>query len=245
MRFSEDGRLITWARNNMPPSPLRCPQCGLLFVQSNLRYTPKFCSKSCCSTAQTGIKKGPCSEERKRKISAANFGRTITPETRLKMSEAKIGCAPWNKGKRMWDTRPHPRGTLGKKMPKKVITKETIDKMSRAHLGIPQPHKRKENHWNWNGGITSENKCARVSIQYKNWRRSVFARDNFTCVKCGIRGGYLNADHIKPFALFPELRFDINNGMTLCVDCHKKTETYGGRIKKYAARLVNSETQGA
>lgn len=55
----------------------------------------------------------------------------------------------------------------------------------------------------------------------------MFKRDNYTCVICGQRGGKLNADHIKPFALYPDSRFDLDNGRTLCFNCHTKTETYG------------------
>jgi 5-methylcytosine-specific restriction endonuclease McrA len=64
----------------------------------------------------------------------------------------------------------------------------------------------------------------------------IFRRDRFTCTKCGIHSGcghvvVLNADHIKPFSLYPELRCDVSNGRTLCLDCHRKTETYGGRFR--------------
>lgn len=51
---------------------------------------------------------------------------------------------------------------------------------------------------------------------------------DYKCVICG-KGGKLQSDHIKPFALYPELRFDVNNGRTLCISCHIKTDTYGGK----------------
>ena len=80
------------------------------------------------------------------------------------------------------------------------------------------------------GGITPINMKIRSSREYKLWRKAVFERDNYTCRFCGGVGVKLNADHIKPFALFPELRFAIDNGRTLCEDCHRKTDTWGGRI---------------
>ena len=73
----------------------------------------------------------------------------------------------------------------------------------------------------WIDGRSTDNEIVRHSIELANWRRKVFERDNYTCQDCGQVGGKLNADHIKSFALYPELRFDIDNGQTLCDDCHK------------------------
>jgi 5-methylcytosine-specific restriction endonuclease McrA len=67
----------------------------------------------------------------------------------------------------------------------------------------------------------------RSSAEYKVWRRAVFERDDYTCQMCQTRGGKLQADHIKAFALYPELRLDINNGRTLCLSCHVTTENFG------------------
>lgn len=79
----------------------------------------------------------------------------------------------------------------------------------------------------WKGGITLINRAIRNRVEYRLWRESVFKRDDFTCPECKTRGRILNAHHIKAFAYFPELRFAIDNGVTLCLECHKKTDTYG------------------
>ncbi len=86
--------------------------------------------------------------------------------------------------------------------------------------------------WNFGLGMASEELRLRWSKEYVAWRKSVFERDDYTCQKCSVRGKKLNADHIKPFSLYPSLRLSLDNGRTLCVDCHKKTDTYGGRAKK-------------
>lgn len=71
-------------------------------------------------------------------------------------------------------------------------------------------------------------KQQRHSLKYSNWRTKIFERDNYTCQKCGMRGGELNAHHIKPFAKYKKLRYEIANGITLCKDCHIKEHSKKG-----------------
>ncbi len=115
----------------------------------------------------------------------------------------------------------------------KIRAKRKLQVISIEHrLAISAAHKavREKNHF-WKGGITEKHKRLRNSIEYKLWRESVFQRDDFTCQECKLRGVELHADHIKPFAYFPDLRFAIDNGRTLCVACHKKTDSYLGRAR--------------
>lgn len=79
---------------------------------------------------------------------------------------------------------------------------------------------------NWKGGVTLLREQLRKSLEYENWRKSILERDLYTCQWCYQIGGYLEVDHIKPWSLFPELRFNIANGRTLCHDCHTKTDSY-------------------
>lgn len=113
----------------------------------------------------------------------------------------------------------------GKKR-KYIMTDQTKRKLSESHKGSKS--------YSWKGGITSVNQAIRNSLEYEEWRKAVFERDNYICRICGKIGGYLNADHIKPFAFYPELRFELSNGRTLCEGCHKQTDTFG--VKAWRAR---------
>lgn len=62
----------------------------------------------------------------------------------------------------------------------------------------------------------------------------VLERDNYTCVLCDKYGGDLHVDHIKGWSTYPELRFDVNNCRTLCVDCHYKV-TFNSQKPKESA----------
>ena len=67
------------------------------------------------------------------------------------------------------------------------------------------------------------NEKAKKKKAFIDWRKAVFERDDYTCQMCTKRGGELHPDHIKQFAYYPELRFDVANGRTLCASCHKNT----------------------
>ncbi len=129
-------------------------------------------------------------------VPSPNRGKKHTAESRAKMSAARIGNQN-RKGKPFTEEQ------------KKRIS-QTV--RSKALRGSDNPR--------WKG-TTPELQRLRASSEYADWRVAVFERDNYTCQKCGDkRGGNLHAHHIKPFADYPNLRFDVANGLTLCELCH-------------------------
>lgn len=79
----------------------------------------------------------------------------------------------------------------------------------------------------WKGGISPENHRLRAGQKWREWRKAVFERDNYTCMDCGKRSSVgqsiaLHPHHIKSFSQYPDLHFEVNNGITLCVNCHKR-----------------------
>lgn len=161
----------------------------------------------------------PHTEDQKRKIGNASRGHMVTPAMRI-----KIGLA--HKGKIVSEE-----------------TREKLRKVSSFRKGFTPWNKGKkfieisgERNVNWRGGVTKANHAIRSSVEYKIWRRAVFERDGYTCIWCGVRSSkgvkvVLHADHIKQFAYYPELRFAIDNGRTLCEECHKTTDTFNRRIR--------------
>lgn len=121
----------------------------------------------------------------------------------------KEGNIPWNKGISM------PR--------------ESIKKM---RAGLHRWCEEKGSFPNWKGGISRAYKTGYYSLAYKRWRQEVFERDDYTCQKCGVQSTYLTAHHKKSFAKYPELRYEISNGITYCEDCHCLVDRYRARFKK-------------
>lgn len=158
-------------------------------------------------------------------------GRKFSEEHRKKLSEAKKGKTSWNRGIPMWWTPSRMKGKVSPFKGVRGVRKHTLE----TRYKISQAQPKGESHHAWKGGITPRNRTIRNSIEMKLWRESVFARDNWTCTWCGARNGngitvVLHADHIKQFAYYPELRFSIDNGRTLCKPCHKKTDSFSRKI---------------
>lgn len=137
------------------------------------------------------------SQEAKEKMSIAHRGKVLSEEHKQKISDSERGR------------------TLSIKHLKKL-------KKYQFQSG--------KNHWNWKGGITPSMNKLRNSNRYQQWRKKVYVRDNYCCVFCRKKGGWnkklkrrilLEADHIKPWAFYPKLRFVVSNGRTLCKECHR------------------------
>jgi len=96
--------------------------------------------------------------------------------------------------------------------------------------GVYKNIEKGEAHWNWKGGITGENYRIRQSSRMKEWRYLVFKRDKFVCQtpNC-FEAKDLHAHHIKEFAKYPELRFEVSNGVTVCKSCHNKIHSKRGK----------------
>lgn len=140
-------------------------------------------------------------------------------------------------------TPPKPTLESRRKAAKTLSTKMRLGLISKPPAPTPESRikaglkMRGENHPRW---IKDRSKLKRSRFDNSfrgegpitSWRNSVYRRDNFTCQNCHTIGGKLNAHHIKPWAKFPEHRFDISNGITLCVKCHKEIHKSANTPKK-------------
>ena len=145
-----------------------------------------------------------------------NKGKHLSEETKTKIREARARQVfPEGTGKKRIATRRERYGY--------VVSPESREKIRQKMLNGGSP-------W-YRGGVSRENKILRNTAAYRNWRKAVFERDNYTCQKCHVRGVELHPHHIKSWEKYPQLRFEISNGKTLCIFCHKQTDTYAKNFR--------------
>jgi 5-methylcytosine-specific restriction endonuclease McrA len=100
-----------------------------------------------------------------------------------------------------------------------------------AHIGDKNPM--------WKGGVTPENHVIRSSAAYRKWKNAVLATDNNKCSYCGSAEN-LEAHHIDLFSKNRTARFDADNGITLCHECHRNVHSFDSTpfIQSYAYGVV-------
>ena len=187
-----------------------------------------------------GKKRNPLSKEWKNNISKSLCGHLVNKETRKKIGLANTGRISVLRGIPRSD---EVKLKISLKNKGRIFSEKTKEKMSLIKKGkhlSPSTEFKKgakapitafkrndprlvgERNILWKGGITSINNQIRGSYEYKLWEKNILKLNNH-CKKCGeIKISKLVAHHILNFSNHPELRFDVNNGITLCKSCHKE-----------------------
>jgi hypothetical protein len=192
----------------------KCLICGNLYTKKTTCSKKewnrtKYCSRECVA---------------KSKIGKIPWNKGTTGICKSNSGTFKKGQSSWNKGLKGYSV------SWNKGKPKSEKTKR---KISQSLMGRPTGRTGALSNF-WKGGKSSEYTKLKNSLKWKNWRRAIFERDDYTCQECGERNYkgngksvWIHPHHLKSRHEFPELQFDIDNGQTLCRDCHRKTHNYG------------------
>jgi hypothetical protein len=124
-----------------------------------------------------------------------------------------------NRGPRSEETKEKLRAYRGENNHRygKKLTAEHRENIRKSLVGILSG----DRHPNWKGGITIPSVAARNGYDYKLWKRAVLARDGHRCIMCGGTEPRLHVHHNIHWSECPDVRYDVDNGATLCVDCHQ------------------------
>ena len=185
------------------------------------------------------------SEETKKKISIANKGKSknkgkkISQEVRNKIRNSLLGRKQSEETKQKRSLAL--KGRVGNR--KGILhTEETKLKMRVAAKRYSN-----SNHYCWKGGVTKLKEKVRKNYKYKEWRKKIFKRDGWTCQDCGKRKCYLYSHHKKEFykiieqnsiktleqAISCEELWTLDNGVTLCKECHNKRHPSLNLVKSH------------
>jgi hypothetical protein len=210
-----------WKQKVLKGRLSNCEWCGIGVYETKKSRIRRFCSSSCCGLAKRG-QPSSSSTKFKKGVISSNRGKKHSEESISKMRAISIalgcrppsrkGCIPKNKGVIGW-------------------------RHSRSF-------EKGENHWNWKGYNSEE-------ILENKWQRELFRihispkvleRDGYVCAWCGEKGGILQSQHIKFLKEYPELRFDINNCITVHRGkCHQNYSNSHKIISRYRNFAMSAE----
>lgn len=172
-------------------------------------------------------------EEIARRAAAVKKAYEDKPELREKLSKIakEGGYGKWMKGKKL----PHITESNKRRRGK------TYEELYGERAEEEKEKRQEGNQLHWKDKPRKRPRPQHDDGPTRRWRKAVFKRDNWTCQGCEIRGGSLRAHHKKPWSTHPELRYEIDNGITLCKDCHvpadREAAEYMGRKSLSAAQV--------
>jgi hypothetical protein len=186
-----------------------CRRCGEIFIATPSRVKKghgKYCSRTCqhppliktCPVCFKSFRTPPS-------VDATFCSRECANRSPSKSATArKNALAQWNNP----ETRKRTLEGIKRRS-------DSPEWKAAAHFqrGAAHPHYK---------GPRTERDVQSSRYSYKIWRRAVLEHCLFTCQMCGQHGGKLTAHHIKSWAEYPALRYDVGNGSALCLDCHGK-----------------------
>jgi 5-methylcytosine-specific restriction endonuclease McrA len=117
-------------------------------------------------------------------------------------------------------------GNIFKTIPSSVFSGLTTSCGCYRKLIMP----RGKNHYKYNSLLTDyDREDKRTNPKYIKWKKLVFERDEYICQVCFQKGGKLNPHHLNSFHYFENDRYVLDNGITLCEDCHQDFHYMYGR----------------
>jgi 5-methylcytosine-specific restriction endonuclease McrA len=185
---------------------LICPVCSNSFIVEKKAFnerTPTYCSRQCAPRSESWKRNlgeslrvsEKAQEQRVRSVIAMNQSRTREERSQDAIDSWKD---PESRERRMKSIK---------------LRSESEEWKSARHFQKGAAHPK------YTGGRRERN-IEMARYPYKQWRLNVFRRDDFTCQRCFSRKSGLVAHHIKHWAEYPELRYEVSNGVTLCDKCH-------------------------
>lgn len=208
---------------------LSCRVCGKQFLVPPLRkFKAKYCSLACWNSIQAEFlrthppaPRPPSLKKPPRMVSLTCRGCKVVFQKRYTLRNSRQFCSyRCFHGNRVLIPKKKPNvcAWCGEVFYTQTKAKHCSLKCGRARrVGSLAPA--------WKGGVSTAHEIIRASQQYADWRSAVFMRDGYVCRKCKHPKRAINAHHIKRFADFPKLRFDLGNGIALCEICHNKSKS--------------------
>jgi hypothetical protein len=204
------------------------------------------------------IKGSHLTEEHKLKMSLSTKGRIISDEWRKNISLGlkgrifseshlkSLSVANTKERNPMWGKH-HSEESKKKKSLTSTGKPNPMSKDARIRASnlLSSMNKKRsgENHYMWKkdrSSLTKRNHVSMMDESYSEWRTSVFSRDGWMCkIKNENCDGQLEVHHILPWRDFVELRFNINNGITLCHAHHPRKRAEEKRLIPTFQELVS------